>query len=99
MERMEAKEGVPICGRGRGKGRTRRADGDVTSQGNDPEPQYKPQREREEQVEGDDEKQVDVEPKAEQLDDYSGCPHVLTMYHVHVATMLVDEVVKRYTFI
>lgn len=41
----------------------------------------------EEHVEGHDD-QVEVEPKPEQLDEYPGGPHdlsMLTMYHVHVA--------------
>ena len=41
------------------------------------------------------------EPESEELNDYPGGPHnltVLTKYRVHVARLAVDGVVKHYTF-
>jgi len=41
------------------------------------------------------------EPESEELDDYPGGPHeltVLTKYHVHVARMAADGVVRHYTY-
>jgi len=56
--------------------------------------------EMEEQVEGDVE-QVNLDPEPEQLDDYLGGPHdlsMLTMYHVHVAKRMYVGLVRLYTF-
>jgi len=53
------------------------------------------------QVEGDAEQHVGVEPELEQLDDYPSGQQgltMLTMYHVHVARMAADGMVRRYTF-
>jgi hypothetical protein len=99
LERLRANGRVPRCGRG--KGRARCDDGKRSSQVEELE--YEPQVEMEVQAEGDydaqevgdDEQQqrVQPEPELEELDDYHGGPHdltVLTKYHVHVTKMAAD---------
>ncbi|RHN62157.1 hypothetical protein MtrunA17_Chr4g0044401 [Medicago truncatula] len=100
LERLRPNGRVPRCGRG--KGRAHCNDGERSSQVEEPE--YEPQVEMEVQVEGDsdaqevrdDEQQrVQPEPELEELDDYPGGPHDLTMltkYHVHVTKMAADGV-------
>lgn len=108
-ERRREESRVPRHGVGRGRARHTGVDGKGVAQWNHPEPQHEPLMEMEQQVEGDveaqdvgdDEQQQQRVPSPEELDDYSGDLHdltVLTKYHVHVIRMAVDGVVRNYTF-
>jgi len=109
MERLQTKGSVLSRGRGMGRAHHDSADGSSTSQGNHHEPQMEMEVEREvegdadAQEVGDDEQQQQhvQESEPDELDDYPGDPHDLTMltkYHVHVAKMTADGMTRHYTY-